>query len=331
MSNHGLYSVEDTAKAIAAGHVLLIAGDEALLKQLPPGKWIGGTSANFMAPEGGVTERERLFVTDITSLAGAAEVHAYSIDELPKIASHYPANGFTVLIVPGLSPLHEAFAKGVQNYESVFNAPLFGWISGVHVSEIGVRAPLIFVGDGQGRTDRAAAIHVSLPADQIAKIDIVNLFVQGDGVEIEFPTGSFETVGECLIDGKPGNLAALIGAESIDTRLPLVADYNGAMINVSLREVDAKAGRVAFYAPVFEGVKYRFAKPVPSYTDAFGSHLSDGEADKIVLSCNCILNYLYADLEGKRTGTLLGPITFGEIAYMLLNQTLVYLSLEKAA
>ncbi len=38
-----------------------------------------------------------------------------------------------------------------------------------------------------------------------------------------------------------------------------------------------------------------------------------------------MLNYVYGKLEGRHTGKLTGPITFGEIAYQLLNQTLVYL------
>ena len=44
-----------------------------------------------------------------------------------------------------------------------------------------------------------------------------------------------------------------------------------------------------------------------------------------LFSCNCILNYLYGGLEGKHTGSVYGPITFGEIAHLLLNQTLVQL------
>ena len=48
----------------------------------------------------------------------------------------------------------------------------------------------------------------------------------------------------------------------------------------------------------------------------------DGEP---VFACNCILNYLYGKLEGKKTGHLTGPFTFGEIAHQLLNQTLVRL------
>jgi hypothetical protein len=48
----------------------------------------------------------------------------------------------------------------------------------------------------------------------------------------------------------------------------------------------------------------------------------------VEFSCNCILNYLYGELEGKRTGALKGPMTFGEVAYQLLNQTMVYLKVS---
>jgi hypothetical protein len=33
-------------------------------------------------------------------------------------------------------------------------------------------------------------------------------------------------------------------------------------------------------------------------------------------------------LQGRQTARLTGPITFGEVAYQLLNQTAVYLTLE---
>lgn len=47
-----------------------------------------------------------------------------------------------------------------------------------------------------------------------------------------------------------------------------------------------------------------------------------------MFSCNCTLNFLYSELEGKRTGQLVGPVAFGEIAYQGLNQTLVYLQID---
>ena len=40
-----------------------------------------------------------------------------------------------------------------------------------------------------------------------------------------------------------------------------------------------------------------------------------------------MLNYVYGELENKHTGSLTGPMTFGEIAFQLLNQTLVYVTL----
>jgi len=40
--------------------------------------------------------------------------------------------------------------------------------------------------------------------------------------------------------------------------------------------------------------------------------------------------YLYGKLEGARAG-LAGPCTFGEIAYLLLNQTMVYFDVVDAA
>ncbi len=45
----------------------------------------------------------------------------------------------------------------------------------------------------------------------------------------------------------------------------------------------------------------------------------------VAFSCNCILDDLYSELAGKRTGIFTGPVTFGEIAYQLVNQTLAYL------
>ena len=331
MSNQGLYSVADASKLIDRGRVLLVAGDETLLRQLPKGIGIGGTSTNFMAPAGGLNARDKVFVSDISDQIERAEVRSYTVDALSHIAADYPKNGFTVLNVPAFSDVHAAFAKEVQTYAGVFDSPLYGWISGVDVSEIGKRSPKTFAGDATPHDDRASALHVTLPPGKAAKIDIINLFFQGRGAEIEFAAGGFELTGDCLIDGKPGNFAAFVAANAIDVKLPLVANYQGAMVNVSLRDVDPTAGKATFYAPVFKGVKYKFAAPVEDYIAEFMRRLATIKTNSIALSCNCVLNYLYAELEGKRTGSIIGPITFGEIAYILLNQTLVYLSIETVA
>jgi hypothetical protein len=218
----------------------------------------------------------------------------------------------------------------VQGYDGVFNGALVGWISGVHVSEIGKTAPKTFAGNGTANDNKAVVMYVTLPEGLNARLDIINLFTQGTGATIEFGTDGFSTEGNCTIDGKPTNLAKYVTDNKLDTKLPLVADYNGAMINVSFQAVDADKGEVKFYAPVFRDIKYRLATPVADYTTSFGQVLKTTNVGNVAFSCNCILNFLYAELEGKKTAPLVGPVTFGEIAYMLLNQTLVYLSIEKA-
>ena len=81
---------------------------------------------------------------------------------------------------------------------------------------------------------------------------------------------------------------------------------------------------MSFYAPVFKNIEYRFAVRVNDYAGEFKKRIDEAGAHNPVISCNCILNYLYGDLNGKKIPPYTGPVTFGEIAYQLLNQTLVY-------
>jgi hypothetical protein len=85
---------------------------------------------------------------------------------------------------------------------------------------------------------------------------------------------------------------------------------------------------VSLYAPVFPGVDYRLARPVPDYAAAFRARLAGYDASGAAFSCNCILNFLFGELEGKAIGGIEGPVTFGEIAYQLLNQTMVVVRLQ---
>ena len=73
------------------------------------------------------------------------------------------------------------------------------------------------------------------------------------------------------------------------------------MINVSFQSIDRKSGTVTFYSPVFKGLEYRQARPVDDYVTEFLS-MTPQNARYAIISCNCILNYLYSELEGKKTG-----------------------------
>lgn len=330
MASQGMVTVEQAATMIRDGRILLLAGDEALLAQLPSGTWIGGTSANFMTVDGGVTEQARLFFTDLTDYATSATVSTYSSRELAALSHDYPDNGFTAIILPGMSETHATFGRNAHTYPGLFNTPLVGWISGVHVNDIGARAPKVFAGNGTARGNLAAAIHVTLPPYLSAEVEIVNLFEPGDGATIEFDQEGFSVEAPCRVNGETTNLAAMIADKALDTRLPLVANYNGAMINVAIQSVDTATGTVRFYGPVFRHTTYRFARPVDDYIAAFQEKVDSKGVSAVAFSCNCILNYLYAGLEGKKTEALEGPMTFGEIAYILLNQTLVYLTIRRA-
>jgi hypothetical protein len=326
MSKRGFGTVAELTAMIRAGHTLLLAGAESLLAQLPAGAWIGGTATAFLAHHGGTTERGRIFYSDLTEHAQAADIRLLDANDLPTLPRHYPQNGFSVLILPGLSQILLSFARDGTDYPGLFNSPLIGWISTADPTEPESASAKIFAGDGRAHAERGALMHISLPRGEAAQIDIVNLFSTGKGAAITFPEDGLSAM-SCLIDGTRQNLAAYITAHHIDANLPLIADYNGAAMNVSLRAVDAQEQRVDFFSPVFKTLTYRFATPLTDFPAAFDRALATVEPGDIAFACTCVLNYRQARLEGRRTGPFTGPVTFGEIAYIALSQTFACLSI----
>jgi hypothetical protein len=315
---------EEAAGAIASGRYLALAADEAVLRRLPAGNWIGGTIPYFLSEQGGLQSREQVMVTELAEAGRQAQIVDYTSATLPDIAADAPENGFTLLIIPGMSPLHSQYAADAQEYAEMFLKPIVGWISGVHLDDLGRITPKVINGRTGVISDaQAVAIHVPLPAGRLAVVGILNLFKQGAGDRITFPESGFSAT-DCRVNGEPANFAQYAAAKGLDLSLPLVADYHGAQINVSFKGVDAGQGRVEFYAPVFSGIEYRQAGPVGDYASGFRDLVAGLEVHPR-FSCNCILNYLYGKLEGRPAGGFAGPVTFGEIGYQLLNQTMVYL------
>ncbi len=325
-----MLTVAEASARILAGDVMVIAGDEALLAQLPRGSWIGGTTVYFVTEAGGAVVRDRLFCTTLTQATGATPRHL-DVPDLPRIAEGYKAGGVTMIMIPAFSVAHSQFAVEGQGYPGLFDQPLAGWVTGVHLDEIGQKAPKVFDGTtGIGHDEGAALLHVALPEGAQIDLDILNIFAQGDDAARSFTfIESGFVVRTAKVNGTEVNLARYIAENGIDTRLPLVANYAGALVNVSIQSLDPEAGEVKFYAPVVAGVEYRMANALGSYAQAFAQGAGGAGAGQY--SCNCILNYLYGELEGQRTGGFTGPVTFGEIAYILLNQTLVRMEITKAA
>ncbi len=312
-----LATLQEAKSIIEMGKTLLIAGEAGLLRQLPKGNWIGGTTILFMDEGGGVKSRDRVFVTELPAELQLSGIRAYGSEDLVEIVADSSENGVSFLLLPAFSKVFEIYAERGADIEGIFEKNIAGWIAGRDLEKPEGR-PLVFDGTtGEGYEDRAVVLHAVLPEGKRAEIKILNVFEQGDGDAIEFSEAGF-SAGQCLVNGDEVKFSDYIRERNIDTMLPLVADYFGKSINASIVSVEDE---VKFFAPVFDGITYRFARRV-DYMAEFQKF--EAPKGKAVFCCNCVSNFFYGELEGKRTGAFVGPVTFGEIAYQLLNQTLVY-------
>ncbi len=326
-----MQEIDQVKEQIVRGKKLVLAGDEHLLQQLPAGDWIGGTIPYFMSEQGGLSTREQVYVTELPAAVSNISIQVYDEAALPCVYRDSAAYGFSLIIIPASSATHLSFALNAPNYADFAVRPLIGWISGMHLNDLGKVKPKVFSGrTPTGLENAAVVMHVALLPSQVAEIGILNIFEQSAGDTIVFLKDGF-SARQVLVNEVQTNFAEYISSKHLDTRLPLVSDYYGAMINVSFQNVDLANQQVDFYAPVFAGLRYKHAKPIANYVEQFTSQLPRDLGNRIIFSCNCILNYLYSELEGKQTGDITGPITFGEVAYQLLNQTMVYLTIHDLA
>ncbi len=321
-----LYDKAEVISFIKQGKLLSLAGDNKILNDLPQGNWIAGSIPYFMDNDQGKFNQDKIYVNELEHFGSNFSIKVYDKNNIHQVVKDSYDNGYTMIIFPPFSEVLQEYALNSPNYEGLYNNPIVGWVSGIDLNSDDT--PKTYEGrSGIAHTDKAVAIHVQLPENKFAQIEIVNIFERDENSpEIEFYVNSFDVI-NCLIDGKETNLAEYYKQHNIDVKLPIVADYSGARINVSVKEIDQENGLVGFYAPVFENVIYKFAKPVDNYVRKFEINTID-IGEKSAFSCNCILNYLYGELEGKKINNVKGPITFGEIAYQLLNQTLVNLYIE---
>lgn len=310
-------NLDEAVKLIQEGRVLHIAADEALLNQLPKGNWIAGTTPYFITEQGGVTCKDKLYVNEIPHAVDYKTV-MYDRNNILDIAKDAYPNGITFLIIPYASDVAAFYSKEAPNSADLLMNPIIGWISGFDLSIDSVAKVYDGV-TGISYSDKAVALHICLADNKVASIGIVNIFdIDENSARIEFIEDAL-SVTKCLVNGKEVVFSDYIAENKIDTRLPLVANYNSVLVNVSIKSVSEKSKTVDFYAPVFAGKEYRLARAIDDYATSFNERLQQCKDIKPIFSCNCILNYLYGKLEGKTTPPFAGPVTFGEIAYQLLN------------
>ncbi len=82
-----LKDLQEATALIESGKNLLCAGDAQLLKKLPKGNWIGGTTPYFMSQEGGQKSFDKIFITfKVLGLDNGRDV---SVSSSKKIHSSY--------------------------------------------------------------------------------------------------------------------------------------------------------------------------------------------------------------------------------------------------
>jgi hypothetical protein len=322
-----LLPLSDVLTKIKSGQPLLLAADESLLSLLPEGNWIGGTIPYFMDALGGCLCKDRIFTTELPDFVSDVRVLTFDRASLPEINTGGDFQDVSVVILPASSGVHIDFALNAPKYKGFATHPVIGWIAGIDLKDLGTAKPKVFGGNSKPLEDAAVVLRFRIPESKYAHISIMNLFQQGNGDVIQFPHSGF-SADEVLVNGERCNFADYLTRIGANTKLPLVANYSGASVNVSFKLVDSATRQVEFYAPVWPGTDYKLAAPIGDYVTEFESRLKQLNPNQIVFSCNCILNYLYSGLEGRQTGGIVGPITFGEIAYQLLNQTMACISFE---
>lgn len=312
---------------IDRGLVLHIAGDERALVQLHRGTWIGGTTPYLLTRDSGIVERDKVLVTELPVDPRAVTTRFVDIGHIPAISTEAPRNGFSIVICPAMSEIHTIYSLTSANVPGIRDIPLMGWISGVHPDDRHNRTPKAFDGvTGEASDDRIVVMRAALPAGKEARVGIVNLIRPGDGDEFIFHETSFSAK-ECVINGQPDDLYDYALRNNLGIYRPLVTEMKGEYISASFKLIDAETRSVHFYAPLMRGRTYRLATEQPDYSAAL-VRFAEQENLKPVLSVNCVLNFNYGGMEGDHFNPLPGPAVFGELAHVLMNQTLVCLSIK---
>ena len=320
----GLFTPEEVSDMIHSGKRLLLAGDAKLLSQLTAGNWIGGTTPFFILyPENRATSFEKIFVATLPDFVTKTEIREYDETTIQKIFKDGPKNGFTVLIMPFASPVAVEYSLNATNYKNFATSPVCGWLAGqpdeILLTEKSYTAsgigPFLF-------SDKAIAMHISLPESKFAEINIFNPYTQGAGDSIMFDYSSL-TVTEAIINGEKRNFAEYLREVGYDKQIPLVTNYSGAMINVVI--FDVGDSEVQLTAPVFRNVDYRIAAIDDNITEP--SLVSD----RIIFSITCVGNFFQPDYCEKYLRKMNGPAVFGEIAYQQMGLTTVYVTVDDAS
>jgi hypothetical protein len=327
-----LYSKQEVIDFINAGRIMMLSGSENALKGLPAGKWIAGSTPYFV--DGiGVYDNDKIFVNDFTIVAKNAKTVSYDVNDIEKIAVNGYDNGITLVCIPIDSEVYYSFANNSMRYEDIFKNPVVGFIAATKLEDYGKAKPYVADGaDGKLDSEKAVVLYVELPEFLSARTEIENFdTIDEETPEIIFPKDGF-VQSDCTIDGKPGNIADFfenVVKPKLGGYTQMITSQNGALINRDTKIVDTKKGETTFFSPIYAGDKYHLVKNGKDYLKMFNDSLSARRSD--VVACFSCVSYFFG---GNFTGKPVvknGNYAFGEIAYQLLNKTIVTLEIDRIA
>jgi len=155
------------------------------------------------------------------------------------------------------------------------------------------------VGDG------AVVLQVTLPPGQVADVGVVNIFEQGDGEVIAFPTDGFD-VTTAVVTGVECNFADFVALKGW-TPGSRCRGLLRRHVNVSFQAVDPSGPRRPdLLAGVRRPGTYRHAARSGNYGAQLAAGCPGTGRAGMVFSCTCILNHFYAESANARPCTVFG-------------------------
>ncbi len=321
-----LHTLSQAIELIKEGRLLVIAGSDELLSQLPNGNWIGGSNPYLLDIDGGKLSADLLYLKDFSTLAEDSKVIIYDEASIDRITTDSYENGVIITVLPFFAPVHKAFGLKSPEFQNQYINPMIGWVSGTPWNDVGRVSPTVYHGIKRF-TDKAVTLHLKLRENLVGRVEIINAYEQGDGDEITFEQDGFDNL-ECLVNKRKTNIYEYMQQRNTWST-PFVASYSGANINVGVLP-DNENKRALFAAPVFKNTIYKLARKIDEdYVKVFSQELLRNKNSDIGYSCSCLFNYFNFGLNGKPIPGFTGVFTFGEVGYILLNVTFTYLIIEE--
>lgn len=168
-----LYTLKETIGLIEKKKLLVIAGNDELLKQLPDGNWIGGCNPYMIDKNGGKCTTEHLIVKDFTESAVDFNFKTYTENDIKNVTTDAYDNSVIFVILPVFSKIHYEFALYAPTFENQYLNPMIGWISGGTPENTAPGVATAYVGNKR-YTDRGVVLHMKLPDDKIGRVEIIS-------------------------------------------------------------------------------------------------------------------------------------------------------------